>query len=169
MPHTAKCTITSCPISFPQPGRASGYPKWSKVKGKRCPDIMARAMGDVPGSKMARFDQSCGKGMRKVAFIADQKEDYHVLREDKTGKWSHKPGGTNVTDVDASKRPIVNPELADFNYPDSGLNYEHFCGYMCIPATKSLRLRRSGGRRSIRTTRNKRKTHSTRKRRSLTQ
>lgn len=151
MPQTPKCTNESCPISFPQPGRASGYPKWSKIKGKRCPDIIARALGDVPGSKRTSFTQRCPKGMRKVAFIADPKEDYHVLREDKTtdntGKWSHKPGGTDVTNVDASKRPIVNPTLADFNYPDSGLNYKNFCGYLCIPATRKHRLRRSGGKR----------------------
>jgi hypothetical protein len=150
MPQTPKCTNESCPISFPQPGRASGYPKWSKIKGKRCPDIIARALGDVPGSKRTSFTQRCPKGMRKVAFIADPKEDYHVLREDKTktGKWSHKPGGTDVTDLDASKRPIINPTLANFNYPDSGLNYTNFCGYLCIPATKKHRLRRSGGKRS---------------------
>jgi hypothetical protein len=161
MPQTPKCTKESCPISFPQPGRASGYPKWSKIKGKRCPDIIARALGDVPGSKRTRFSERCSKGMRKVAFIADPKEDYHVLRQDMT--WSHKPGSTEVTNVDASKRPIVNPELANFDYPDSGLNYKHFCGYLCIPATKKHRLRRSGGKRGTRKQSKKRRTRRIRR------
>jgi len=165
MPKTPKCTNESCPISFPQPGRASGYPKWSKVKGKRCPDIMARALGDVPGSQVTTFGARCPKEMRKVAFIADPKEDYHVLSEDKNGKWSHKPGGTDVTDVDASKRQIINPELAHFDYPDSGLNYTNFCGYICIPATKKHRLRRTGGKRNTRSIRSKKR--STRKKRSI--
>ena len=150
MPTTPKCTKESCPIAFPQPGRASGYRKWPKVKGKRCPDIMARAYGDVPGSKPARFTQRCGKGMRKVAFVVDPKEDYHVYRQDKSGKWSHKPGGTDVTDVDASKNPIYDPKLADRKYKDSKLDYNKFCGYICIPATKKHRLRRSGGQWSTR-------------------
>lgn len=168
MPKTPKCTNDSCPISFPQPGRASGYPKWSKIKGKRCPDIIARALGDVPGSKRVPFTQRCSKGMRKVAFIADPKEDYHVLSEDNTGRWSHKPGGTDVTDVDASKRPIVNPTLANFNYPDSGLNYKNFCGYLCIPATRKYRLRRSGGKRSTKRSRKQQRSskRSTTKRRT---
>jgi hypothetical protein len=106
--------------------------------------------------------------MRKVAFIADPKEDYHVLSEDNTGKWSHKPGGTDVTDVDASKRPIINPTLANFNYPDSGLNYKNFCGYLCIPATRKHRLRRSGGKRSTtkqqRSSKRRTKKRSTKKR-----
>ena len=164
MPNTPKCTNESCPISFPQPGRASGYPKWSKIKGKRCPDIIARALGDVPGSKRVSFTQRCLKGMRKVAFIADPKEDYHVLSEDNTGKWSHKPGGTDVTNVDASKRPIINPTLANFNYPDSGLNYKNFCGYLCIPATRKHRLRRSGGKRQCSRKRQRSSKRSTRKR-----
>ncbi len=166
MPKTPKCTNESCPISFPQPGRASGYPKWSKIKGKRCPDIIARALGDVPGSKRVPFTERCSKGMRKVAFIADPKEDYHVLSEDNTGKWSHKPGSTDVTDIDASKRQIINPELANFDYPDSGLNYKHFCGYLCIPATKKHRLRRSGGkRRTHKRSTHKRSTHKRREKR----
>ena len=166
MPQTPKCTKESCPISFPQPGRASGYPKWSKIKGKRCPDIIARALGDVPASKRVDFTQRCPKGMRKVAFIADPKEDYHVLRQDKKA-WSHKPGSTEVTNIDASKRPIINPELANFDYPESGLNYKHFCGYVCIPATKKHRLRRSGGKRSTRKRTKKRSVNKrhTRKRR----
>jgi hypothetical protein len=148
MPNTPKCTNEKCPISFPQPGRAAGYPKWSKVKGKRCPDVIARALGDVPGSKHATFREQCKKGMRKVAFVVDPKEDYHVYRQDKNGYWSHKPGGTDVTSVDASKRPIYDPQLASRTYPDSGLDYRHFCGYMCIPSKKH-RLRRSGGKRKI--------------------
>lgn len=147
IPSTEKCTNESCPLAFPQPGRASGYPKWSKVKGKRCPDIIARALGDVPGSIRTTFKNKCPKGMRKIAFIADPKEDYHVLRQDKTGKWSHKPGGTEVKDVDASGRPIVNPELANFYYPDSGLDYTKFCSFLCIPATKKFKLKRTGGKR----------------------
>jgi len=147
MPKTEKCTNESCPIAFPQPGRASGYPKWSKVKGKRCPDIIARALGDVPGSIRTTFKNKCPKDMRKVAFIADPKEDYHVMSLDNTGKWSHKSGGTEVKDVDATGRPIVNPELANFYYPDSGLDYTKFCSFLCIPATKKFHLKRSGGKR----------------------
>jgi len=44
LPVSHDCTKDSCPIGYPQPGRASGYPKWSKVKGKRCPDLTARIM-----------------------------------------------------------------------------------------------------------------------------
>ena len=85
--------------------------------------------------------------MRKIAVIVDAKQDYHFLRLDNNHYWSHKPGATDVTNVDATGRLIWDPQLAVFNYPDSNLNYENFCGYLCIPAsheiTHNMKLSRS--------------------------
>jgi hypothetical protein len=147
MPKTSNCTLSSCSIPFPQPGRASGYPKWSKVKGKRCPDIMGRALGDLKGSKMSTFTKKCPKGFRKIAFISDEDQDYHVVRQDSNGLFSHKPGSTEVTNRDALGAKIYDPALASWNYPSSGLNYDNFCGYLCLPATRKHRLKRGGARR----------------------
>lgn len=148
LPKGKKCTKESCPLPFPQPGRASGYPTWSKVKGKRCPDVLARIMGDVPGSTPSTFEQRCPERTRKIALVVDEKEDYHFYRQDAKRRWSHKPGATDVIDYDATQRPIYDPELASRYYPKSGLHYDQFCGYLCIPATKKHRLRRGGSRRT---------------------
>lgn len=151
-----KCTLKSCPVPYPQPGRASGYPKWSEVKGKRCPDLAARMMGDVPGMRPSTFTQRCPKGMRKIAAVVAPTQDYHYLRQDADGDWSHKPGATSVTRLDATQRPIYDPELASRDYQSSGLNYKNFCGYWCIPADrKKITLRRGGSRRK-RSTRHRR-------------
>lgn len=147
LPKEKQCTKTSCPLPFPQPGRASGYPKWSKVKGKRCPDLLARIMGDVPGSSPAMFEQRCPAGKRKIALVADEDEDYHFYRQDSNGYWSHKPGATDVIPHDATNRRIYDPELASRYYPKSGLHYDQFCSYLCIPATRKHRLKRGGTRR----------------------
>jgi hypothetical protein len=143
LPKRSDCTTDSCPIPFPQPGRASGYPKWSKIQGKRCPDLNARVMGDVPGSRMSAFNEKCPKGMTKIAAVTDEDEDYHFYRQDSNGYWSHKPGATDVTHLDATKRPIYDPSLAKRAYEDSGLDYDNFCGYMCIPVKKH-KLKRGG-------------------------
>jgi len=60
--------------------------------------------------------------------------DYHWYRLDSTGKWSHKPGPTPATNVDASGNPIASPETAnrDYSGPDYSLNYSVFCGYFCV-------------------------------------
>jgi hypothetical protein len=149
LPKIKSCTKESCPISFPQPGRASGYPKWSNVKGKRCPDLISRLMGDVPGIKMSTFEGKCPKNMRKIALVVDEDEDYHFYRQDSNGYWSHKPGATNVIRLDATKRPIYDPELASRNYPNSGLNYSDFCGFMCVPVNKKHKLKRGGSRKRV--------------------
>jgi hypothetical protein len=143
MPKKGKCTLQSCPIPFAQPGRASGYPKWSKVEGKRCPDLIARLYGDIPGIKMTTFTKKCPKGTRKIAAVIDPKEDYHFYRQDKDGMWSHKPGSTSAARLDSMGRPIYDPQLASRYNKDSGLNYKQFCGYLCAP-TRKHRFKRGG-------------------------
>lgn len=138
-----KCNKDSCPISYPQPGRKSGYPSWSKVDGKRCPDIIARIIGDIPRVKLTGFDTKCRKTRRKIAVVADPDNDYHFYRQDADGWWSHKPGATSVTRQDKTGRPIFNPQLA--SREGDNLNYKQFCSFMCVP-TKSVKLKRGGKR-----------------------
>ena len=134
---------------FTQPGLLSGYPPWNKIKGKRCPDLMARLMGDVPDIQPASFDAPCPKGFSKIAAVIDSKRDYHFYRQDSNGLWSHKPGSTDVTNLDAHGKVIRNPELAARNYNQDAadvLNYSSFCGYMCIPRSRTYRFKRGGSR-----------------------
>jgi hypothetical protein len=114
------------------------------VKGKRCPDLIARIKGDVPGSSLSTFEAKCPKGTRKIALVADEDEDYHFYRQDSNGWWSHKPGATAVIPYDATQRRIYDPELASRYYPKSGLHYDEFCSYLCIPSTQTHRLKRGG-------------------------
>ena len=143
-----KCTKKSCSAPFPQPGRASGYPKWSEVNGKRCPDLLARLFGDVPDLKISSFERKCPKKYSKIALVIDEDEDYHFYRQDSNDYWSHKPGATNVTHLDATGRPIYDPRLASRYYPDSGLHYDEFCSYLCVPKRKKLYFKRGGKRKT---------------------
>jgi hypothetical protein len=150
LPKINGCTKNACNVPFPQPGRASGYPKWSEVKGKRCPDIVSRLYGDVPDLKMGSFKNKCPKNYSKIALVVDEDEDYHFYRQDSNGYWSHKPGATDVTRLDATKRPIYDPKLASRYYPESGLHYDEFCSYLCAPKHHKLRFKRGGKRGSKR-------------------
>ena len=138
------CTADSCSVPFPQPGRASGYPKWSKVQGKRCPDLLGRLFGDIPGLKATTFEKKCPSNSSKIALVVDEDEDYHFYRQDSNGYWSHKPGATDVTHIDATGRPIYDPQLASRLYPGSGLHYDQFCSYLCAPKNRKLTLKRGG-------------------------
>jgi hypothetical protein len=42
--------------------------------------------------------------------------DYHWLRQDDNGMWSHKPGFGDATNLDASHDPIADPRTCDLTY-----------------------------------------------------
>ena len=185
MPPEAECNEESCVTPFHQPGRKSGYPKWSKSHGKRCPDLLARLKADVPELRTAGFTQRCPAGTSKIALViapdkcGNQLErkrpcpeakngDYHFYRQDSNGFWSHKPGATAVTNKDAEGRPIYDPALASRDYGDR-LNYKWFCSYLCAPKRGRLTFKRGGkGRRPSRVGRSRRLIRASRARRAPT-
>jgi hypothetical protein len=60
--------------------------------------------------------------------------DYHWVRQDSNGKWSHKPGETPVTNLDSSGKVIADPSKANFG------GYR-FVGYFDVPRG-GIKLRR---------------------------
>ena len=138
-----KCLETeSCNVDFPQPGYASGHTPFSNQKEKGCVDMVSRLWGDNPKVRATTFDSVCGKGTSKIALIVDPKRDYHFLRQDPDGYWSHKPGAMTVRRYDASGRPIIRPDRATFMYKNKKepLTYTQFCGYYCVPRDKPAHM-----------------------------
>lgn len=87
----------------------------------------------------ANPDGSCPAPLSKVAFFIAPFFDYHWLRQDADGTWSHKPGTGSVgetdigtgtaTNLDWSGNVIWNPEMADLDiYNRFG---GQFGGYFC--------------------------------------
>ena len=147
-----KCNETNdCNVGFHQPGYASGYGHFSEKHTKGCIDMVSRLWGDNPDVKASRFEDKCPYKTSKIALIVDPKRDYHFLRQDSDGYWSHKPGAMDATDLDASGRPIIRPDRALFQYKSKKdpLIYSKLCGYYCVPRGKPLYLmndaRREGG------------------------
>ena len=147
-----KCKDTNV-CNTHQPGEQS---KWLPMDEKTCPNLIARILGDdsyIP----IEYEEKCPYKMSMIAFIIDTKRDYHVLRLDDNGYFSHKGGQGPATNKDARGHLIADVRLANFNYgnkPDK-LNYTHFCGYFCISRTKVFAGVPKGGRRFMKT-RNKR-------------
>ena len=48
-------------------------------------------------------------GFYKIFLALDVGEDYHWWRQDNNKYWSHKPGSTNVINLDASGNKIIEP------------------------------------------------------------
>jgi hypothetical protein len=136
-----ECKQTSeCNTRFHVPGKKSGHPGFSGNLGKRCGDIVARTMADIPEARLSNFSQKCPAGMSKIAVVVDEDSDFHYYAQSKNGYWLHKPGGRAATDKDAAGSAIYRPDLASRYYPaeyegDKPLNYDGFCSYMCVPRT----------------------------------
>jgi RHS repeat-associated protein len=70
-------------------------------------------------------------GGRVIYLVVSPGEDYHFYRRDNNGYWSHKPGNTPVTNVDALGSLIRNPAAANHNYP--AIHYSQPGGFFWVP------------------------------------
>jgi len=116
----------------PQPGYYAGYPHINDNE-YNCKSFYNRLQSDIPGMYLTTFEQPCKKGFHKSFMAIDDKksdQDYHFYREDDSGYWSHKPGKTEVSDIDASGKKIENPLIADRNY--KYYSYKKPCFFFCV-------------------------------------
>lgn len=113
-----------------QPGYASGFKHIDDDKDYNCESFYERLKKDVPGSYIEVFDKACIPGFYKIFLALDPGNDYHWWRMNSDGYWSHKPGSTEVTDIDASGKKIKNPLIANRSY--TNLNYHKPCFFACV-------------------------------------
>lgn len=109
--------------TYAQPGKRSGdFPN-----PMTCAEVGNAAVNDsvlrLPASGVCPCTED------KIALVVDPGTDYHWYRLGTDGMWSHKPGGGQATNLDASLNPIANPETANRCY--GWLCYTEFCGYFC--------------------------------------
>jgi hypothetical protein len=107
--------------TFAQPGRGSGH-KWDF---DTCDDITKWAEADG----LIYVGQSITKKLDKghyVALLMWPNTNFHWVRLDNNGYWSHKPGGTEVRNVDNNGELITDPSKQDFS------PWSKFCGYFQV-------------------------------------
>ena len=143
----------------PQPGDVNGCPD-------QCPDLTDDDYTNHPAEIVRRLRRDFNTEPHELIFPEDENTDphvppcgyykaalliakqnnmfdYHFVRQDSNGFWSHKPGSTPVENVDASGRLITNPETADFFYDPhnkgTGYNYQ-FYRYIFVKANAPSRV-----------------------------
>jgi hypothetical protein len=112
--------------TFAQPGRATGNMYTYPID---CAGVDHGAQSD--GLKPIDCDRGCGcrDCCHKVALVVAPGldfNDFHWYRLGRDGRWSHKPGGTQATNLDNSNNPITDPRTADRG------QYTQFCGCYCV-------------------------------------
>ena len=122
--------------TFAQPGRAAGAMYALPIT---CNGAYNAAVAD--GLVPLTASGACPGGRDKVALVVApcvapgcaapfyNGNDFHWYRLGSDLMWTHKPGGSQATNLDNSFNLIANPETA--NRCGSGLCYSDFCGYLC--------------------------------------
>lgn len=113
----------------PHPGHLSNID--SDEKDYTCPKMEQYIFSDYPKAYKTDFETKCENGYYKNYLTVDPLNDFHLYRQDLNGLWSHKPGSKKVTNLDASKKIIENPELADRKYKK--YDYKDSCMFFCFP------------------------------------
>ena len=140
----------NCRRFFHQPGALSGQRNAMDSEHRRtCGTVETLMKSDISGVTNSTFYGVCPAGTSKVAAVVDEGVDYHWYRQDNdksNGYWTHKDGSNKVKDYDALKQKIFNPELAARDYRPSGsdINYDHFCGFYCVPRKTPIQLGKGG-------------------------
>lgn len=107
--------------TFAQPGRAAG----AMYTSLTCSEVKRGAVADdLIDSPKA--NNRCPKEGHLVALVVGNGIDYHWYRKGRNGLWTHKPGGTAVTNLDNSGKIITDPRTAD-----RGI-YTSFCTFMVV-------------------------------------
>lgn len=107
--------------TFAQPGRAAGAEYTSLTCASVRPAAVADDLIASPGAK-----NKCPKEGHLVALVIAPGFDFHWYRKGRNGYWTHKPGGTQATNVDNSNHLIPDPRTADRG------PYTDFCTFMIV-------------------------------------
>jgi hypothetical protein len=107
--------------TFAQPGRGTGH-KW---KANTCDDVKRASLSDGLEWVGTEYPSNIDKG-HFVALLIWPNTNFHWIRLDSNGKWSHKPGATPVTNKDNEDNLITDPSKQDF------APWTKFCGYFKV-------------------------------------
>jgi hypothetical protein len=107
--------------TYAQPGLANN----AMYNTISCSDVKAGAIADALIDS-PRANNKCPKEGHLVALVVGPGWDFHWYRKGRNGRWTHKPGGTQATNLDNSGDVITDPRTADRG------GYTDFCTFMTV-------------------------------------
>lgn len=112
--------------SFAQPGRGTGH-KW---ESNTCEDVKKAAISDGLQWIGTEYPSNKPDQGHYLALLIWPETNFHWVRLDSNGMWSHKPGGSEITNRDNDGKGITNPAFQDFS------PWTEFCGYFIAQPSK---------------------------------
>ena len=107
--------------TYAQPGQAAGAMYNALTCAAVRPAAIEDDLIDNPGAS-----NRCPREGHLVALVIAPNSDFHWYRKGRNGRWTHKPGGTEATNLDNSGAVITDPRTAD-----RGM-YTQFCTFMTV-------------------------------------
>jgi hypothetical protein len=107
--------------TFAQPGQAAG----AMYSALTCASVRPAALKDDLIDSPNANNRCPGEG-HLVALVVGPGWDFHWYRKGRNGLWTHKPGGTEVTNQDNAGALIPDPRTADRGF------YTDFCTFMTV-------------------------------------
>lgn len=120
--------------TFAQPGNGGGttFNLYNQDVNQVISELRAAAIAD--GLELTDAGSSSLTGKTKIALVLWPEQDFHWYRQDCNGRWSHKRGEDEPTNLDFQQNPILSPEAADRG------PYTVFVGYFFTPSDAIQRL-----------------------------
>lgn len=113
--------------TFAQPERGTQH-KWVY---NTCEDVTRAAISDGLISIGKEYPSAPAAEGHFLALLIWPDTNFHWVRLDSNGLWSHKPGGTAVKNKDNDRKDISNPSIQDFS------PWTEFCGYFVVVPSKA--------------------------------
>jgi hypothetical protein len=111
--------------TFAQPGLGSGQ----QFRNVSCPSLNVALGSDGLVHMGNDFSKKLENG-HYVALLIHPNTDFHFVRLDVDGYWSHKPGAWDVTNKDNNGNVITDPSKQDFS------PWFRFCAYYAVVPSK---------------------------------
>lgn len=125
--YNNNCYNYGCDIitnTYAQPGKAHGI----NLSQDDCHCQIVKSAAEADGLVSISNNESCGckECQHQVALVISPDWDYHWYRKDLDGKWSHKMGWTEATNLDNNNNIIDDPRTCARG------SYTDFCGFFCV-------------------------------------
>lgn len=112
--------------TFAQPGDGT-HKKWQQ---NTCSDVRRASESDGLVWVGTEYPKDAPPVGHYVALLIWKDYNFHWVRLDSNGLWSHKPGGTPIKNIDNDGNKITDPSKQDFS------PWSIFCGYMLTVPSK---------------------------------
>jgi len=117
---------------YPQKEKTQPSGIGAPLNGYSCNELDNWLKKDIPDLSIVGSAEKCPQGKSKIMLITTtNKNDYHFLRQDADGLFSHKAGDGKVTRYDSLGNIIVDPRAAIIKNEIG--DYKNQCAMYCVP------------------------------------